>query len=160
MIAILAWFALFCKDCFGGASAGKRIIGIQVIDANTGQIASPLKCVFRNLFYFLTFVECIAMYYSSNGLRIGDYASHTKVILYNKALQSPKLSQSILAIGYALIGLLLFELFYYFRASYLDYRDFYINKYSCSAGYINPAVLLIQKELRKRTVYVSFAKWT
>ena len=57
------------------------------------------------------------MYYSSNGLRIGDNASHTKVILYNKALQSPKFSQSILAIGYALIGLILFELFYYFRAS-------------------------------------------
>lgn len=124
MIAILAWFALFCKDCFGGASAGKRIIGIQVIDANIGQIASPLKCVFRNLFYFLTFVECIAMYYSSNGLRIGDYASHTKVILYNKALQSPKLSQSILAIGYALIGLLLFELFYYFRASSFGLQGF------------------------------------
>lgn len=117
MIAIFAWFALFCKDCFGGASVGRRIVGIQVVDANTGQIANPLKCVFRNLFYFLTFIECIAMYYSSNGLRIGDYASHTKVILYNKALQSPKLSQSILAIGYALIGLILFELFYYFRAS-------------------------------------------
>lgn len=117
MIGIFGWFVLFCKDCFGGASLGKRIIGIQVVDANTGQIASPLKCVARNLFYFLTFVEFIVMHYSSNGLRIGDYVAHTKVILYDKKLQVPKFTQSISAIGYAIIGLILFELFYYFRAS-------------------------------------------
>ncbi|RGN39412.1 RDD family protein [Bacteroides oleiciplenus] len=119
MVAIFGWFILICKDCFRGASFGRRIIGIQVVDTDTRQIASPLKCVVRNLFYFLTFIEFIVMHYSSNGLRLGDYAAHTQVALYNKTLRSPKFLQSISAIGYVLIGLILFEIFFYCRASSL-----------------------------------------
>lgn len=119
MIAIVAWFILICKDCFGGVSIGRRIIGIQVISADTRKIANPVKCVLRNVFYFLTFVECIAMYYNSDSRRLGDYISHTEVAPYDNTLQKPNLSQSFLAIVYALIGLILFELFYFFRASSL-----------------------------------------
>lgn len=117
MVGIFAWSIIFCKDCFKGMSIGKRIVGIQVIDANTGQIANPLKCVVRNLFYFLTFIEFIAMYYNSHELRLGDYAAHTRIVLYNKTLQRSSYIQSFLAIGYVLIGLILFELFFYYRAS-------------------------------------------
>ena len=52
MVGIFAWSIIFCKDCFSGMSIGKRIVGIQVIDANTGQIANPLKCVFEIYFIF------------------------------------------------------------------------------------------------------------
>ena len=53
MIGYIVWAVLICKDCFGGVSVGKRLVGIQVVDSNNMQIASPVKCVIRHLSYFL-----------------------------------------------------------------------------------------------------------
>lgn len=80
----LVWGTIFCKDCFGGRSIGKRVLGYQVIDSKTGLIARPLKCMFRNLFYLLGIIDVTAMFYHSKGSRLGDYAVHTQVIIYNK----------------------------------------------------------------------------
>ena len=48
--APFAWVLLICKDCFNGMSVGKRFVGIQIIDSTNREIASPAKCVIRNLF--------------------------------------------------------------------------------------------------------------
>ena len=97
-------------------SIGKLLIGIQVIDINTKQIASPQKCVIRNLFYFIGLFDVIVMLTNSKGTRIGDYVTHTEVTLRNKSLAKVKLSKELLAIGYVLIGLAIIEAFYYFVA--------------------------------------------
>ena len=49
----------FCKDCCKGMSPGKRIMGIQVINLKTHNIAGPLRCVARNLCYCMNFIEFI-----------------------------------------------------------------------------------------------------
>jgi uncharacterized RDD family membrane protein YckC len=44
-------FALyFCKDMFNGRSISKRILKLQLVDNKTGEVASPLQCLVRNLF--------------------------------------------------------------------------------------------------------------
>lgn len=119
MIGIIAWIIIFCKDSFRGASIGKRIVGIQVLNADTGQIASPTKCIIRNLFILIFPLELFLLFYNQKRLRVGDYAAHTKVAQYDKTLKGFEFSQIIQAIGYVLIGLILYEIFIYYRASSL-----------------------------------------
>lgn len=75
------------KDCYKGMSLGKYIIGIQIIDSKTGNIANPIKCVARNFCYFLGIVELIFFLIDSKGLRIGDYLTLTKVVNKNPMLK-------------------------------------------------------------------------
>ena len=92
------WGAIFCKDCFGGRSIGKRILVYQVIDGKTGQIARPFKCVLRNLFCFLGIIDVIPMFSRSRGLRLGDYVAHTQVISYDKTLKGARLIEAVLTV--------------------------------------------------------------
>lgn len=98
MIPILIWEIIFCKDCFGGRSIGKRILGYQVIDSNTGQVARPFKCAFRNLFYILGAIDIVAMLYHSKGLRLGEYITHTQVNKYNNSLKKNRWIEAVLTI--------------------------------------------------------------
>lgn len=117
MVAIIGWAVLIGKDCLNGMSVGKRFVGIQVIDTNSRQIASPQKCVIRNLFYFVGPIDILFMLTNSKGLRLGDKVVHTEVVLRNKSLPKVVFSKVILAIGYVLLGLVIMEIIYYFRAS-------------------------------------------
>lgn len=92
------WGVIFCKDCFGGRSIGKRIMGYQVVDSNSGKVVSPFKSVLRNLFYILGIVDIGAMLYHSKGRRLGDYVAHTEVIVYNGTLKENKWIESIITI--------------------------------------------------------------
>lgn len=49
-VALIGFALYFCKDSFNGRSIGKRASRMQVLDNNTGAVASPLKCLVRNLF--------------------------------------------------------------------------------------------------------------
>lgn len=119
MIGLFAWATIICKDCFNGMSIGKHIISIQVIDSNTKQIASPLKCVTRNLFYFLSLIDFIVMFFHSKSLRLGDCIIHTEVMQRDVKLRRTNISKSLLAIGYVFIGLIVIEVLLYLRASSL-----------------------------------------
>lgn len=98
MIPFLMWGIIFCKDCFGGRSIGKRIMGYQVVDSNSGKVVSPFKSVLRNLFYILGIIDIGAMLYHSKGRRLGDYVAHTEVIVYNGTLKENKWIESIITI--------------------------------------------------------------
>ena len=98
IIPFLIWGIMFCKDCLGGRSIGKRIMGYQIIDSNTGQIARPYKCVLRNLFYLLGLIDIAAMFYHSKGLRLGDYVAHTKVVTYQKGVKQNRWGEAILVV--------------------------------------------------------------
>lgn len=81
----LYWF--LCKDCYGGMSPGKRIMGIQVINLKNLCIASPLKCIIRDLCSCFGLIELIILLSSPQGLRIGDYLTSTRVVIRNRNLQ-------------------------------------------------------------------------
>jgi len=78
---IWAIFILF-KDCFNGQSAGKYLVGTQVVDENNLP-AKPSKTVIRNIFMIIPFfplVEYVIMLRDKGeGKRIGDKATRTKV---------------------------------------------------------------------------------
>lgn len=78
MQLFMYWF--FCKDCCKGMSPGKRIMGIQVINLKTHNIAGPLRCVARNLCYCMNFIEFIIFFASPKGERIGDILTSTRVV--------------------------------------------------------------------------------
>lgn len=117
MVAIIGWAVLIGKDCLNGMSIGKRFVGIQVIDTKSKQIASPQKCVIRNLFYFIGFIDLLFMLTNSKSLRLGDKVVHTEVLLKNKSLPKVAFSKVIISLGYVLLGLAIMEVIYYLRAS-------------------------------------------
>ena len=78
MQLFMYWF--FCKDCCKGMSPGKRIMGIQVINLKTHNIAGPLRCVARNLCYCMNFIEFIIFFASPKGERVGDILTSTRVV--------------------------------------------------------------------------------
>lgn len=61
-------------------SPGKRIMGIQVINLKTHNIAGPLRCVVRNLCYCMNFIEFIIFFASPKGERVGDILTSTRVV--------------------------------------------------------------------------------
>ncbi len=63
---------------FCGRSLGKRIMGLAVIDRQTGMQANAGKCALRNLFIFIVHIDAIFML--ASGMTIGDRAAHTVVV--------------------------------------------------------------------------------
>jgi uncharacterized RDD family membrane protein YckC len=86
----LIGFALyFCKDCINGQSIAKRILKLQVVDNETGLVASPMKCFIRNLSIVLWPVEVLVALTNSNR-RLGDRIAGTKLVVVDGAIEQPK----------------------------------------------------------------------
>jgi uncharacterized RDD family membrane protein YckC len=91
-------FALyFCKDIINGRSIAKRILKLQVVNNKTGQVATPLQCLVRNIFCVLWIIEVIVAL-TNTSRRIGDRVAATKLVHYDPALEKPKLNIGKLAI--------------------------------------------------------------
>ena len=69
----------FCKDCINGQSFAKRILKLQVVDNTSGEAASPLKCVIRNIFISVWPLEVLVTLISPSR-RMGDFLAGTRVI--------------------------------------------------------------------------------
>ena len=79
----LAGFAVYlCKDSINGRSIGKRIFNLQVIDTETEEAATPLKCFIRNICCIIWPVEAIVILFSPER-RLGDRIARTKVVSYD-----------------------------------------------------------------------------
>lgn len=76
----LVWGVLFCKDCFGGRSIGKRLLGYRVVNNKSQEVANPFKCILRNLTYLLGLIDVAFMFYNKGGRRLGDYIANTNVV--------------------------------------------------------------------------------
>ncbi|WP_315814421.1 RDD family protein [Paraflavitalea speifideaquila] len=106
----LIGFALyFCKDSIKGRSFGKRVTRLQVLDNTTGQVASPLQCLVRNLFCIIWPIEVIVTL-TNPTRRIGDRVAGTRVALYDPfTAPQPKLAAGkilfSLVISYAVMVL-------------------------------------------------------
>lgn len=70
---------IICKDCVIGQSIGKYLMRIQIIDIHTGNAASNLKTILRNLFIWLWPVE-VVFFLIEPDRRLGDYVSKTRII--------------------------------------------------------------------------------
>ena len=76
----LVWGVLFFKDCFGGRSIGKRLLGYRVVNNKSQEVASPFKCILRNLTYLLGLIDVAFIFYNKGGRRLGDYIANTNVV--------------------------------------------------------------------------------
>jgi len=92
-ILLIGFAIYFCKDCINGRSIAKRILKLQLVDNSTGQVASPLKCLLRNVFCILWPLEVIVAIINP-GRRIGDIVAGTKLVLFDPALEQPKINFS------------------------------------------------------------------
>ena len=77
MIIMITVYAL--KDTFTGRSLAKRILKLQVIDARSGNVASPFQCFVRNLLVPFWMIEVVVTFFNSQR-RIGDRLASTKVV--------------------------------------------------------------------------------
>jgi uncharacterized RDD family membrane protein YckC len=89
--------AYFNKDIFNGRSPAKRILKMQVIDKNTGQVANPLKCLVRNLTIPLWPLEVIFVLIDPKR-RLGDKIAGTRID-YVENPEKIKMDWSIFAIA-------------------------------------------------------------
>lgn len=70
---------VLCKDVVNGRSLGKRIgSGVQVVNATSGKLVSPLLSIIRNVFELFWFIDFIP--WVLGGRRICDYLLNTKVV--------------------------------------------------------------------------------
>ena len=63
---------------FGGRSLGKRILGLTILDKQTGEAPKKSALFVRNLFLFIVHVDAVMMLVT--GLTLGDRAAHTVVV--------------------------------------------------------------------------------
>jgi uncharacterized RDD family membrane protein YckC len=68
----------FNKDMIQGKSVAKRALKQEVVDIKTGEVASSLKCLVRNLTIIIWPIEVIAVLISPSK-RIGDFIAGTRV---------------------------------------------------------------------------------
>lgn len=71
------------KDGVGGQSVSKRILGLKVVDAKTGQPANELQCFLRNMTIPIWIIEIIPVLISPSR-RIGDVIAGTRTIVGEK----------------------------------------------------------------------------
>lgn len=109
-IGLFGFALYFCKDIINGRSIAKRILKLQVVDNKTGQVASPLQCLVRDIFCVLWIIEVIAAM-TNTSRRLGDRVAGTKLVHYDPALEQTKTNVGKLAlpvvISYGLIVLLM-----------------------------------------------------
>jgi len=83
IIGAIIFLIYFNKDYFRGKSLAKRLIGLQVFDRTTNQVASKWKCFVRNLTCVLWPVEVLITLFSPTR-RLGDFLANTDVRLSNQ----------------------------------------------------------------------------
>lgn len=99
-----------CKDCVNGQSIAKRILKLQVTDNVTGQPASSIKCLVRNLSLILWPIEAVISL-GNTSRRLGDRIAGTKLVVFKKTSEQPKVrigpALISVAISYGLMLLLI-----------------------------------------------------
>jgi len=113
-VNLLGFALYFCKDSVNGQSIAKRILKLQVIDSRTGLVASPMKCLIRNLSIILWPVEVLASLINTSR-RLGDRIAGTKLVVLDQTIKQPrveigqKLISVVIAYGLMLLLMLSFK---------------------------------------------------
>jgi len=69
------------KDIFAGKSPAKLLLRMQVLHHKSGKVASPLRCMLRNLTFFIWPVE-VFFVISRSDRRLGDLLAGTRLAVY------------------------------------------------------------------------------
>ena len=101
------------KDMLHGMSIGKTIAGFRVIVLKTGDTASPLRCLVRNLFLILGPVELVVLLYSENR-RIGDFVAGTTLVSSGVSAQSGKVNYAEVVLACLVSFALIYVAAYFF----------------------------------------------
>jgi uncharacterized RDD family membrane protein YckC len=102
------------KDAFNGQSIAKRILKLQVRDYKTGEIATPIKCLIRNITMPVWPIEVLATFFNP-GRKLGDRLAGTMVVMNEENLKGPTNWKQILIVaivGPAILFLIFFLLFF------------------------------------------------
>jgi uncharacterized RDD family membrane protein YckC len=166
-IGLFGFALYFCKDIFNGRSLAKRILRLQLVDSNTGEVASPLQCFARNLFLIIWPVEFIVAL-ANPGRRIGDQVAGTRLVYYDPTIHSakPNVGKIILPIiiSYGLIVLLMqilpspeFDKTIYSKTSYNQAESKAMEQLiTDSLGeYVTPDIRIYDTVLNSNLKYVS-----
>lgn len=105
---VLLFIAIYLgKDSINGRSLAKRITKLQVVENSTGQVASPLRCLIRNLFIIIWPIEVISAMINTER-RIGDRVAGTKLVAFDPTKEQPKtnIKQIILTLVIAYFSVL------------------------------------------------------
>jgi uncharacterized RDD family membrane protein YckC len=76
-IGVVALLYFFFRDGFGGASMGKRVMGLKVVHGYDARPANPMHSFVRNLFLLipiLNIAELFVVFTDKEGRRLGDKA--------------------------------------------------------------------------------------
>ena len=110
-VGLIGFALYFCKDCIHGRSIAKRAVDHQVVERSSGKIASPLRCIVRNIFCIIWPVEVIVTIISP-GRRLGDRVAGTQVVPYNPGLKRAEINYGelvlALVLAYGLSVLMMF----------------------------------------------------
>lgn len=77
-VVLISYSLLLNKDIHFGKSFGKKFNDLRVVSIKTGNIASPIQCAIRNLFFMIWPLEGIILIFSPKR-RIGDLVAGTMV---------------------------------------------------------------------------------
>ena len=85
--AVVALLYLLLRDGIGGQSLGKLLVGLVVVNVQTGQFCTWKQSALRNVFVLIPganvmaiFLESIMLIRDPQGQRLGDRLAHTQVI--------------------------------------------------------------------------------
>lgn len=102
----LMGFALYlCKDSINGRSIAKRAMKLQVVNESDGQVASPLRCLARNILCFLWPLEVLVTLINPSR-RIGDRLAGTRITKFDPTVEQPKSNWSLIGMSVATAYLL------------------------------------------------------
>lgn len=76
-------YALLKDGMCGGRSIGKKLMGLRVIEVNSGQPCSYKDSVIRQIVMWIPlvgFIECVLVIIDGKGRRLGDKVAGTQVI--------------------------------------------------------------------------------
>ena len=74
------WGLMIFKDAFHGRSPGRLLFGLRVIDEWTGNPATAVQSLKRNLIFVVPFAPLVLVWMIGSGPRPGDRWAHTRVI--------------------------------------------------------------------------------
>lgn len=77
---LLIVFGFLLKDGFKGKSMGKAILGLQVLNTQTGRPIGMGGSIIRNLPFYIPFAPLMIAFSFHKGPRIGDSWAKTKVV--------------------------------------------------------------------------------
>jgi uncharacterized RDD family membrane protein YckC len=81
IVMFMCTVLMVLKDCWGGISVGKSILGIIAREDQSGEVPLTSKLALRNMTLLMPMIEAVVLLFSSPPKRIGDMLARTRVVM-------------------------------------------------------------------------------